>query len=330
MNKTSRNKQSVVVMGGGTGIFPVVSAVKKLGFDVTTIVATSDSGGSTGRIRDEFGFPPVGDLRQSLAALADDAAAAEIRSLLLYRFEKGSGLKGHNLGNLILTALQDITGSTTAALAEAARIFRIDGRVIPVTEAVVQLKIKYADGTEVVGEHILDEPTETPKSIAAVSLTPDCKLNPTAREAIARANYCIIGPGDLYASLLAVLVTPGLAAAMQDSNAPVLYICNLMTRFSQTANMTAQNHLAKIESAIGKKVDTILIHKGEIPQAVLQTYAALHEYPVVDDLSDDSRVVRADLLRHTTVTQADVDIVQRSLLRHSTKKLQTIISKILA
>lgn len=315
-------------MGGGTGIYPVVSALKQLLLDITTIIAASDSGGSTGRIRDEFGFPPVGDLRQSLAALADDEAAREIRTLLLYRFEKGSGLKGHNLGNLILTALQDITGSTTKALEEAARIFRINGRVIPVTEEAVQLKIMYTDGTEAVGEHILDETTDKPKPIDHVTLTPDCQINPAARAAIQQADYCIIGPGDLYASLLAVLVTPGLKEVLQQSNTPIIYISNLMTRASQTANMTARDHVVAIEHAIGKAVSTILIHQGDIPKEILKTYADVGEYPVLDDLETDSRVIRTNLLQNMSHSQSSSDTVRRSLLRHSTARLKTVLSQI--
>ena len=139
-------KTKVVVIGGGTGIYPVTTALSRLDVSIATIIAVSDSGGSTGRIRDEFGFIPVGDLRQSLAAAAHGDGQEWIRKLLLYRFDKGEGLKGHNLGNLILTALQDMTGSTTEALAKAEDIFKLKAKVIPATENNVDLEIEYEDG----------------------------------------------------------------------------------------------------------------------------------------------------------------------------------------
>lgn len=316
-------------MGGGTGIYPVVSSLNRLNARVTAVVAASDSGGSTGRIRDEFGFPPVGDLRQSLAALADDQASELIRSLLLYRFEKGNGLKGHNLGNIILTALQDMTGSTTKALAQACQIFRIDGQVIPVTEKSVELKITYADGSQIIGEHTLDAVTKAAQKIDHVELTPPCTLNPAAKAAITKAQWLIIGPGDLYASLLAVLVTPGMKEVIQQSNIPVLYISNLMTRAAQTADMTARDHLEQIETAIGKPVDQVLVHQGDIALDIIEAYAKEHEFPVVDDLGSDPRVKRVDLLKDTRVEPISSDSVRRSLLRHSAEKLESSLKEII-
>ncbi|MDA1079321.1 MAG: YvcK family protein [bacterium] len=322
-------EKSVVVIGGGTGIYSVVTALKQLPIKISTIIAVSDSGGSAGRIRDEFGFPPVGDLRQSLAALADEKSQKAIQQLLLYRFEKGSGLKGHNLGNLILTALQDMQASTTEALEIASQIFRIQGRVIPSTESAVNLAITYVDGTTVVGEHTLDETAPHPKKIASVALTPTCSLNPAAAQAIAQADLVIIGPGDLYASLLAVLVTPGLAQSLKNARVPVAYFLNLMTRHAQTHNMTAKEHVAEIEKILGLSLSHIIINSDPIPAKLLTTYADQHEFPVQNDLQDDPRVMLAPLLEKNIHEQSRVDTVHRSLLRHSSKKILSIISSLL-
>lgn len=323
------NLKKIVVMGGGTGIYPVVSALKELPTDIATIVTASDSGGSTGRIRDEFGFPPVGDLRQSLAALAQSEGEEWIRKILLYRFDKGEGLKGHNLGNLLLTALQDMTGSTTQALRIAEKVFRIDGEVIPVTEENVHLKITYQDGTEIIGEHTLDMDTAYTSKIARVSLEPTCQLNPAAADAIKKSDVIIIGPGDYYASLMAVLVADGIQEAMQQSSAKVLYAVNLMTRLTQTSEMTALDHVKGIEEAIGKKIDYILLNSEEIPKVILEKYAAEKEHPVIDDLGNDPRTLRFPLLEDIPFQQQTNDTAHRSVLRHNQDKLKQVLQSII-
>lgn len=319
----------VVVMGGGTGTFPVIRALKRLGADITTVIAVSDSGGSTGRIRDEFGFQPVGDLRQSLAALAENDGEDWIRKILLYRFEKGSGLKGHNLGNLILTALQDMTGDTTRALEIAEKVFRIEGAVIPVTQDNVSLKINYTDGSSVIGEHVLDEKTTHPKKVADIELTPPAHLNPAAATAIQAADLIIIGPGDYYASLMAVLKVQGVADTLTQTKAKIVYVMNIMTRATQTKDMTALDHLQGIEHVINKKVDHILVNNQTIPKATLALYAAEAEYPVVDNLHQDHRVQRAHLLSDELAQQQKHDTAHRSLLRHDHQKLQNAIQELL-
>ncbi len=317
-------------MGGGTGTFGVTTALKKLPCDVSAIIAVSDSGGSTGRIRDEFGFQPVGDLRQSLAALADPASQEWIQKILLYRFEKGSGLQGHNLGNLLLTALQDMTGSTSKALEIAEKVFKLHGKVIPVTTQTVDLKITYTDNSTVIGEHVLDEEEPTPKTISYVELTPECTLNPAAQKEIVGADVIFIGPGDLYASLLATLVVPGIPDAFTKTAAKIVYIPNLMTRRTQTHGMTAAQHVEKIEHLLQRSVDTILLNTTEIPPAILLAYDAEQEFPVIDDLASDVRVLRAELIREQVVPKVASDTAYRSLLRHDPEKLRIVFAQILS
>jgi len=324
-------KQRVVVIGGGTGIYPVVTALRQLPVECASIINTSDSGGSTGRIRDEFGFPPVGDLRQSLSAMADPMSQNWIRQLLLYRFDKGTGLKGHNLGNLILTALQDMTGSTTEALSIAAKVFRIHGRVIPVTEDDIQLEIEYEDGTLVNGEHELDDAQNTPhQKVRALRVNPRTTLSPAAQKAITEADYIIIGPGDYYASLQSVLVVPGITNAFSKTKAKCIYFVNLMTRSTQTIDMSASEHVSGIEHSIGRKLDTIIINTKPIPADIKAKYAKEDEAPVEDDLETDKRVVRAVLLATTAAKQSEADVVARSLLRHDEQRVQSVLKKVLA
>lgn len=321
-------QKKVVVIGGGTGIFPVTAGLRHLNVDISTIISVSDSGGSTGRIRDEFGFQPVGDLRQSLAALAESEGEEWIRKLLLYRFEKGEGLKGHNLGNLILTALQDMTGSTSEALSKAEQIFRLKGEVIPTTEETVDLKIHYQDGTFAVGEHLLDDNSKA-KPIADISLTPPAKLSVNAVVAIEKADYIIIGPGDFYASLMSALSPDGLSDAFKKSKAQVIFIMNLMTRLTQTKDMTARDHLEKIEAKIGRKVDVVIINNEPITESILTRYAKFGELPVVNDLDKDSRVVRGKILSDQVFVKGYEDNTHRELLRHDSRKLQKVLAEVM-
>ena len=318
-----------VVIGGGTGIFPVTTALKHLKTQITTIIAVSDSGGSTGRIRDEFGFQPVGDLRQSLAAMAEGDGQKWISKLLLYRFTRGNGLKGHNLGNLILTALQDMTGNTSQALAKAQQIFRISGKVIPSTHDNIDIKIYYTDGTTKVGEDYLNPEEKSDKMVKKISLTPPATLNPLAVDAIQDADLIIIGPGDYYASLLATLLPRGCKAAFAKSQAKILYISNLMTRCRQTDHMTAGDHVAGIEKTIDKPVDFILMNTEAIPQDILDHYAEGEEYQVADDLDGDNRVIRAAILNNSPQETEAGDALSRSYLRHDSQKLMKVLKKLI-
>lgn len=330
------NKPKVVIIGGGTGTFVILSGLKSKNFDLTAIVTVADSGGSTGQLRDEFGFLPVGDLRQSLAALAKENDQTWIKDLLLYRFSTGKELKGHNLGNLILTALQDMAGSTPQALEVASKIFRLDGHIYPSTLANVQLVITYQDGIIQIGEHNLDDKKNGGKKIKTVSLKPEAEIYSKATDAIISADLIIIGPGDLYGSLLPNLIVAGAQQAFAKTHAKIVYVVNLMTRYTQTHNMTAQDHVNTITSYLGKKPDVVIISTGEIPASILAAYEKEHDYPVKDDLpagktdlTKHYQIIRGDFVSTKIVKQKKQDVVQRSLLRHDQQKLTQAIIKLL-
>ena len=315
-----KNKK-IVVIGGGTGTFVVLSGLKKYEVDLSAIVTVADSGGSTGRLRDEFGFLPVGDLRQGLAALAKDNHQGWIRKLLLYRFSKGEGLKGHNLGNLLLTALQDLTGSTAKAVEIASSIFRLYGHIYPVTTANIQVKIYYEDGSVEVGEHVLDESKHEGVRITNIKTVPRAKIYKKSKEAIEEADLIIIGPGDLYGSIMPNLIVDGVKLAMKKTKAKIVYIGNLMTRYSQTHNMSLSDHLRVVESAMGKAADAVIINEQPIPLRMLNSYKKQHEFPVVDDLGRDKRAIRRKLIRTSRVDKQAGDELVRSYLRHDPYKL---------
>jgi uncharacterized cofD-like protein len=317
MNK----RPQLVVIGGGTGTYVTLSGLQNYPIDLSAIVAVADSGGSTGRLRDEFGFAPVGDLRQALAALALKDTKNHLTDLLLYRFTKGEGLEGHNLGNLILTALQDITGGTAPAVETAGKIFRLKGHIYPSTTQKVDLVVEYQDGTFIIGEHHLNPSNSGGKKIKRIRLSPKAALYQKAKIAIESADSIIIGPGDLYASLMPNLIVSGIKTAFNRSKANLIYIVNLMTSFTQTHGMTARQHVQTIESALGRPIDQVIINNQPIPKKHLAHYATQHEFPLQDDLGQDPRATRLPLITTASVSRQPGDTVTRSYLRHDSHAL---------
>ncbi|MBI2309970.1 YvcK family protein [Candidatus Collierbacteria bacterium] len=328
--------KKVVVIGGGTGTFVVLSALKALSnVDLTAIVTVADSGGSTKRLRDEFGFLAVGDLRQALAAFTEEQGRGGddnqnwIKNLLLYRFSKGNGLEGHNLGNLILTALQDMTGSTAKAIEVASKIFRLQGHIFPITTKNIQLVVEYNDGTVEIGEHNLDDDKHGGDKVVSVKTSPRAKIYVKAGQAVESANAIIIGPGDLYGSIMPNLVVDGAAMAIKRSKAKLVSIMNLMTRYTQTHNLSVKDHLEVIERQIGKRFDTVVVNNAKISDEILAAYKNQHEYPVKDDLDNSRQIIRTPLIKTALVKQLHSDAVRRSYLRHDPIKLSKIMKKII-
>lgn len=320
------SEKRVVVVGGGTGTSVVLSGLKEaVNLQLSAIVVVSDNGGSTRRLRDEFGFLPVGDLRQCLAALANGNNQAEVRKLLLYRFDKGNGLQGHNLGNLVLTALEDMSGSPGEAIEIASKIFRIKGTVLPVTEENVQLVIEYADGTIKIGEDTLDDPKQGGKQIANIKLSPRAKLYHKAKDALLLADHIILGPGDLYGSLLPNTLAAGFSQALKKSTAQFIYIVNLMTHYSQTHNMSAVDHIKAVTNYCGRHPDVVIINTGTIPAQMAKKYQDNHEFMVKDDTETaklpNTKIIRDDFVSKVIAHKVAGDALERSLLRHDTEKL---------
>lgn len=326
------NKKRIVVVGGGTGTYTLLRGLKQYhdDLDITVIVTMADSGGSTGRLRDEFGYLPIGDARMALVALAADVSSHDelMRELFLYRFAKGDGLSGHNFGNLLLTALTDILGNEAEAIETASRILRVRGQVIPVTMDNVQLAATYSDGEERIGEATIDEPDTTRHNttITDLYLRPKANINPHAQAALEQADMIVFGPGDLYTSIIANCVVDGFKEAMQVSRAETLFISNLMTKVGQTTNMTAFDHLQEIEKYCQRTLDTMVVHNKKLPEALLKKYAEEYEHPV--DLGLGSRnlqVVKADICTQEEIKLQTGDVVRRSLIRHDPTKLAQVV-----
>jgi uncharacterized cofD-like protein len=324
-------KPSVVVIGGGTGTHTVLTGLKKYSDHValSAIVAMTDSGGSTGRLRDEFGCLPVGDVRLALVALAAEVEVDEdiLRRLFLYRFAQGD-MKGHTFGNLFLVALTEILGSEEEAIRAASRVLRVAGEVVPVTTTKTHLVARYTDGREVTGEHEIDEPPLTTESpvIESLSLSESAALNPRAAAALAAADLVVIGPGDLYTSLIPNTLVSGFKDACQSTQAPYVYIANLMTKWGQTTGMTVGDHVRELTRYAGRAPDYVVVNVAPLPDDLLVRYAAEGEYPVQCDPAEiTGEVIETDLLAGEVIERAPGDILKRSLIRHDPDKLAILL-----
>lgn len=316
-------KKSLVVIGGGTGSYNVLSGLKNTPCQITAVVAMTDSGGSSGRLRDEFGHLPPGDVRQCLLALSpDDHTSMLLRQLFVYRFSRGDGLNGHSFGNLFLTALTEITGSTEAAIREAGRLLGIKGQVLPVTLTNASLVAKLKNGKEVVGEANLDHRTVDPDvPIDYVFLKPNAFVNPVTARTLEEADAIIIGPGDLYSSVIANLVVDGVAAAIRKSKAKKIYVCNLMTKHGESDGFKASDFISEVCAYLGahEVLDCAIVNNSPLPEKIIQRYAPERSLPVEYD-----DVACKKLVRH--VLAADLFAVGQ-FVRHDPARLTEAILK---
>jgi uncharacterized cofD-like protein len=328
--------KNIVVIGGGTGSFTVLSGLKRLPeVNLTAIVPSTDSGGSTGRLRDEFGKLPIGDVRQCLVALAEnDEEQHLLRQLFAYRFDKGeNGLKGHNFGNLLLTALSEILGSDVEAIKTAQKLLNIKGNVYPVSLENTTLVAEYENGEVVKGEHHIDEPSyphDGRLRITKLYVEPVVDSYHEVHQALREADLIIVGPGDLYTSLFANFVIDGLKQTMIESKAKFVYVLNLVTKFGQTYGFTAQTYLDEVEKYTGRKPDYVLVNSTSLPQDILQKYHLENAAPVIDDLGNEYNAVRTDLLADEQIVTPSGDVLKRSLIRHDGDKVAMQITEILA
>jgi uncharacterized cofD-like protein len=325
-------KKNIVCIGGGTGTYTVLSGLKKYPFQLNAIITMMDSGGSSGKLRDQLGVLPPGDLRQALIALSE--CEREWRDLFLYRFSEGD-LYGHNFGNLFISALEKSTGSLEKALQLAAQLLRSKGNVFPVTFENVQLCVELVNGNTIIGETHIDETSIHIKRppIRKVFLRPVPKANKRAISEIMCADGIIIGPGDLYTSILPNLLVPEISKALKKTKAKIIIVVNLMTKYGQTDRYTALKHVQLIEKQIGKLCDIVVINSEKPPKKELQWYKKHKETVVLDNFTNmnknSRKIIRTKLLSKNKTKVLKSDILRRSLVRHDSDRLATVLSALL-
>jgi uncharacterized cofD-like protein len=317
----------VVTIGGGSGTFSFLSHLKKYPFNISAIVTMSDSGGSSRKLMDEFSRQlPLGDLRMSLVALARNGALW--REVFMHRFHQSGdngeeivrGVSGHSLGNLILKGLQDINNDDLLlAIEDAQELLNTAGRVLPVTLTQTSICAELADGSTICGETDID--TRGKKNPGPLSPIVRLRLQPEdapgcaqAIRAIKRADTIIIGPGDLYTSLLPNLLVKDVARAVHESDAEKVYVCNLMTKHGETDGFKASDFVKEIHKYLGGHVDRVIVNDGPFPADLLATYAHELSEPV---MADHSQLVR--LVPHVVIEH--LNFVNDRLARHDPERL---------
>lgn len=319
----SHPRKQITVLGGGTGTFTVLTGLKKHPIDLSAIVSMSDGGGSTGILRDEMGVLPPGDLRQCLVALSE--ADQELRDLFLYRFSNES-LAGHNFGNLFLSALEKIVGDPIKAVEAAHRILRVEGHVIPVSSVASNLTATLEDGTKLNGEHHIDERATLRTPIKTCELNPPVQANPDALEAIKNADAIVISPGDLFTSIIPVLLVDGIAQALSQTQATIVYVVNLVTKPGQTDGFNTERHISTLSTYLKRDPDVIIMNSAKPSHALKERYEAQGER-LVEGSADAERyrIISAPLIADAIQEQTVNDRLTRSLLRHDPDRLALAI-----
>lgn len=313
------NGKHVVVIGGGTGQATILRGLKHIpDIHLSTIVTVADDGGSTGRLRRAFSVPAMGDVRNVMLALAESESV--MSELMAYRFEGSEDvvneLRGHNLGNIILTALTNKSGSFTEAIGLISKVLNVKGDIIPSTTQQVTLCAHMEDGTIVKGESNIPKPHI---KINDVFFDEPVQATKEAIKAIEKADLVVFGIGSLYTSICANLIIPDLRKALVRSKAHKVYLCNAMTQKGETDGYTLEDHVASIEAHAHIRIDTVIKADDEIPVHLLEKYAAQDAHPVLlRDKSHSYKVAHRKLLTF-----------ERDLVRHDPIKIQHLVQQLL-
>ena len=307
----------IVAIGGGTGLSVLLRGLKEYSGNITAIVTVTDTGGSSGRLREELGILPPGDIRDCLVALADTEPLME--SLFQHRFQTGEGLAGHNLGNLFLAGMTEILGDFSGAVHQVSRVLAVRGQVMPSTLENVTLRAKLASGEIVEGEEAISSRGERIQHLSLHPAAP--RPLPQAVEAIMKADAIILGPGSLYTSIIPNLLVDELTAAIQSSPALCIFVCNVMTQWGETDGYTALDHLVALEDYLkAEYIDYVIVNTEEVPRHLLDCYQSEGAYPVLADL-EGLRQKGVQVIPGNFISQQDA-------VRHDSAHLSSAIMKL--
>ena len=302
--------KKVVVLGGGTGLSTLLKGLKLFPLDITAVVSVSDDGKSTGRLREEFHTIAVGDIRRVLVSLSETEPLIE--DLMNYRFHTTSDLDGHTVGNLILTALSNITGNMSDGIESLSKVFNLKGKVLPLTEDNVCLSAEMKDGSIIHGEHNI---TFANKEIKRVFYKEKSNTNPLVLEEVKNADLIILSMGSLFTSVIPDLINDDIKVALEESNAKIMYVCNMMTQPGETDNFTVSDHINALNEYLGnRKVEVILVNNGEITDELVEKYKVDEQKDVV--VYDKDKIPKeVDIIENNYVD------VSEGTIRHKTDKL---------
>ena len=303
--------KKVVVLGGGTGMSTLLKGLKLFPLDITAVVSVSDDGKSTGRLREEFNTIAVGDIRRVLVSLSETEPLIE--DLMNYRFKTTSDLNGHTVGNLILTALANITGNMSDGIESLSKVFNLKGKVLPLTEDNVTLAATMTDGTKVIGEHNI---TESHKIIEKVYYQEKATTNPLVLEEVKNADLIILSMGSLYTSVIPNLINDDMKKAIKYSKAKIMYVCNMMTQPGETDNYKASDHIKALNEYLDKRhVDIIVANDGTISQDVIDKYKDTEQKDEVIFDKDNLKKLKLRIIHNNYVDTSN------KYLRHKVDKL---------
>lgn len=318
-------KRPVACLGGGTGLYHLLSGLKRIPYVfLTSIVSMSDDGGSSGRLRISHGILPPGDVRRSLVALSN--APTLMNQVIQHRFKKGDGFRDHSFGNLFLTALAEIKGSMLEAIRAMGDILNIAGIVLPVTTTLTELEATFEDGTVIRGESKIDLARGRDHDLHIVDLRhrPEAVCNLYAYAAILDAHFVTIGPGDLFTSVIADLNVKGIREALSKTQAKKIYFCNLMTKPGETAHYTAFDHVREIVKYLGGDyLDYVFLSNTRLSPKAVSAYARKNQDPVLaEGLNQIRKITKAQIVVADLGDQED-------LVRHDSEKIKTQIERLL-
>lgn len=329
-----QKKINITTIWWGSGTFNVIYGLKKVfpkdERNLATIIAMTDSGGTTGEIRDKYGVLPPGDIRRAICALARDTGI--VRKLFEYKFDDEQWVIGWNkIGNILLTALGEIKWSFEAGLIEACKMFDVEWKIIPVTLEDVHLWVEFEDGVKIIGEKNIDvsDKNDFERShninqnvVDAFLVWGDGTLNPKAREAVLNSDYIILGPGDFYTSIVPNLLSKGMKEALAQTQAKIIYVCNIMTKKWETTTYELKDFIDNIEKYAWEVIDYVLVNNGHISDELVEKYKTEEwKKPVkLKDIKDFDR-------KKYTIIERDF-INESDVVRHDPKKLAEVIKEL--
>ena len=310
--------KKVVILGGGTGMSFIIKGLKEFPIDVIAVVSVCDDGKSTGRLRNEFNIPAMGDIRKILVAMSTTEPLFE--ELLNYRFKSNGDLNGHTVGNLLLTASKEISGSMSNGIEILGKVLNLKGRVLPLTEDNVTLMGNMEDESIIEGEHNI---TLSPLKINNVFYKQKPKINKEVIKAIKEANLIVLSMGSPYTSVIPNLICEEVINEIDNSNAKIVYCCNLVTQPGETDGLKVSDHIKILNRYLGKrKIDLVIANNGKIDKEIANKYSSLEQKdPVILDSKETKQY--ADLISD------DLVLIENNLLRHNSLKLSYHIFSLL-